>query len=399
MGEFYQTHPYPPPVDDLDAYRRAWNDARRRADSHLFWPSEAYRDDRSILVAGCGSVQAAHYAVRWPRARVVGIDVSETSLAFSRELKGKHALENLELARLAIEDAAQLGETFEHIVATGVLHHLPDPAAGLRALRGVLERDGAMHLMLYAPYGRAGIYLLQEYARRLHLRWSVGEIRDLVATLKALPPDHPIAPLLRSAPDFATPAGVADALLHPNDRPYSVPQVLELLESAGLRFGRWLRQAPYLACCGAIASTPHAAALTAMPDAAEHAAMELFRGSMTRHSAIAHRSDRDAPAAPDFEDALEYVPVRLPETVAVRERLPAGAAAVLINRSHTFTDLYLPVDAARERFWNAIDGARTIRDICAARADAGFALDFVRALWRWDQVVFDTSRSGRAIPS
>ena len=77
VSRFYESHPYPPPVDDLDAYRKSWDDRRRRAESHLFWPAEPYRDDRSILVAGCGTTQAAHYALRWPRARVLGIDVSK----------------------------------------------------------------------------------------------------------------------------------------------------------------------------------------------------------------------------------------------------------------------------------------------------------------------------------
>ena len=83
---FYEAHPYPPPVDDLQAYRQAWDDQRRRANSHLFWPAEPFRDDRSILVAGCGTTQAAHYALRWPRARVIGIDVSAKSIAFTQEL-------------------------------------------------------------------------------------------------------------------------------------------------------------------------------------------------------------------------------------------------------------------------------------------------------------------------
>src|SRR5580698_6539178 len=87
VSDFYENHPYPPPVDDLEAYRTLWDDARRRTESALFWPSEPYRDDRSILVAGCGTTQAAHYAVRWPHATVVGVDVSAQSLAFSEGLK------------------------------------------------------------------------------------------------------------------------------------------------------------------------------------------------------------------------------------------------------------------------------------------------------------------------
>ena len=153
---FYERHPYPPPVDDLEAYRKAWDNRRRRAESHLFWPAEPYREDRSILVAGCGTTQAAHYALRWPRAQVVGIDVSAKSIAFTQGLKRKHALANLEVRQLAVERAAELGQGFEHVVCTGVLHHLPDPDAGLRALHDVLEPTGALNVMVYAPYGRGG---------------------------------------------------------------------------------------------------------------------------------------------------------------------------------------------------------------------------------------------------
>ncbi len=394
MGDFYESHPYPPPVDDLDAYRLTWDDRRRRVDSHLFWPDEQYRADRSILVAGCGTMQAAHYAVRWPDARVVGIDVSEHSIAFERELKQKHSLENLELHRIEIERAGELGELFDHVVCTGVLHHLPDPAAGLQALRGVLAPSGAMHVMMYAPFGRAGIYLLQEYCRRLGMGWTSEELDELAMTLKALPRDHPIAPLLMRSPDFATKAGLADALLHPNDRAYSVPQFMEFLRGAGLAFGRWVRQAPYLPQCGALAGTPHRSRLAALPPEEQYAAVELFRGTMVRHSAVAYLADAaERRYQADFSsDAwLDYVPIRLPGTTVVKERLPAGAAAVLINRNHTDTDLYLPVNAERLRTFEAIDGKRSAGAIGGAAGDRNAARDFFRQLWEWDQVVFDAS--------
>jgi SAM-dependent methyltransferase len=393
VADFYERHPYPAPVDDLDSYRRSWDNRRRRAESHLFWPAEPYRDGRSILVAGCGTTQAAHYAVRWPRSRVVGIDVSAKSIAFTQELKQKYALDNLEVRQLPVERAAELSESFEYVVSTGVLHHLPDSDAGLRALRDVLAPNGAMHVMVYAPYGRAGVYLLQDYCRRLRIGNSASEISDLAATLKALPPDHPIAPLLRNSPDFATSAGLADALLHPRDRSYSVPQLMEFLDRAGLEFGRWLRQAPYLPWCGALASAPHHSKLIELTAEGQYAAIELFRGTMLRHSAVAYRKDRLAQNASfDFEgDAwLRYTPVRLPDTIVVRDRLPPGASAVLINRNHTYTDLYLPIDGPQDRLLEKIDGKRTIAEICGP-GDRSLAREFFRQLWRWDQIVLDTS--------
>ncbi|MEO7201123.1 MAG: class I SAM-dependent methyltransferase [Candidatus Tumulicola sp.] len=394
VSEFYERYPYPPPKDDLEAYRQSWDSHRRRAESHLFWPREKYREDRSILVAGCGTTQAAHYAVRWPHATVVGVDVSAQSLAFSEGLKRKHGLDNLELQQLPIDRVAELERDFDHVVCTGVLHHLADPDAGLRALRGVLAPKGAINVMLYAPYGRAGVYLLQDYCRRIGVGSSERDVDELAASLKALPPDHPIASLLRSSPDFADKAGLADALLHPQDRAYDVPELMDLLDRAGLAFGRWLRQAPYLPWCGALASTPHQPKLAALPPQEQYAAIELFRGTMARHTAVAYqKSQATLSHAIDFEgDAwLGYTPIRLPDTIALRERLPDGAAAVLINRNHTFTDLYLPVDATEERLLAGIDGTRTIAEICGKNVDRDVARTSFQKFWRWDQVVFDTS--------
>lgn len=394
VNAFYERHPYPLPVDDMDAYRRAWDDQRRRAESHLFWPSEPYRDDRSILVAGCGTTQAAHYALRWPRAKVVGIDVSAKSIAFTKELKRNHALDNLEVHQLALERVAELGHSFEYVVCTGVLHHLSEPDVGLRSLRNVLAPRGALHLMVYAPYGRAGVYMLQDYCRRLGIGHTDSEIRDLAATLKTLPPDHPLVPLLRNSPDFANSAGISDALLHPRDRSYSVPDLLDFLDRAELSFGRWVRQAPYLPCCGALATTPHQSKLLTLAADEQYAAVELFRGSMVRHSVVAYRRDRAAQAwSVDFDgDAwLGYIPIRLPDTIAVRDRLPTGATAVLINRNHTYTDLYLPIDTHQEGLLAAIDGERNIAEICGEAGDRSLARAFFNQLWRWDQIVLDTS--------
>jgi hypothetical protein len=70
-----------------------------------------------------------------------------------------------------------------------------------------------------------------------------------------------------------------------------------------------------------------------------------------------------------------------------------GAAAVLINRNHISNDLYLPIDARPYRLFAAIDGGRTIAEICREEDDPSLARDFFQRLWRWDQVVFDTSCS------
>ena len=391
---FYERHPYPGYVEGLEGYRAHADDTgAKRAEHHLLWPARPFREDHAVLVAGCGTMQAVKRAIRWPQARITGIDISAASLAQARELKERHRLDNLQLRQLPVERAGELDAEFDEIVCTGVLHHLPDPDAGLAALRGVLARDGAMQLMVYAPHGRAGIYLLQDYCRRLGIGSTPAEIRELADVLRLLPEDHPLWPLLQHSPDFRYDAGIADALLNPQDRPYSVPQLHAFIGGNGLRFGRWLRQAPYLARCGAPARSPHAARLAALEPAAQHAAIELFRGDMVRHTAIAYRDD--APhdlGTVDFggEAWLDHRPLRLPGAVCVEEKLPPGAAGVLVNRRHTDRDLYLVVDAAERATHAAIDGTARVRELLSRHRPTDGPRFFER-LWQHDQVVFDAS--------
>lgn len=394
VRDFYTRHPYPPPVENLDRARDEWRDSsRQRAEFHLLWPDRPYRSELDILVAGCGTWQAAKYALCRPHARVVGIDVSPTSLEHTERLKRQYGLTNLDTYQLAIEDAVALGRRFDLIVCTGVLHHLADPETGLRALRRVLRTDGALYLMLYAPYGRTGVYLLQDYCRTLGIGTSEQELCALTVVLAALPSQHPLAGLLRGSRDARNADALADALLNPRDRAYSVPQLLELLERGGLRLSRWYWQAPYLPYCGAIASTPHASRLAALSPREQFTALELWRGTMTAHSLIAYRSDGAAGTGVDFDGTEwpHYVPLRLPSTLCVEERLPPGAAAVLLNRSHLHHDIVLPVDAMEKRWFDAIDGRRTIAAIVASGGDAPpvRARTFFENLWRYDQVTYD----------
>ena len=398
VRDFYDKHPYPPPVDGLEGYRQKWQDeGRQRADYHLFWPAKPYSEEIKILVAGCGTSQAARYALRHPAARIVGIDVSSTSIQETEKLKGEYGLTNLELVQLQIERVEELDQQFDQIICTGVLHHLSDPQVGLRALHLVLEPDGALLLMVYATYGRTGIYMIQEYCRRLGIGTSDEEITKLAETLMSLPLGHPLAQLLGETPDFRRKAALADALLNPQDRSYTVPQLLDLIAGAGLRFGRWLRQAPYLPQCGDLANTPHTDRLAQFPVQEQYAAVELFRGTILRHSAICYRDDDPNLAQPvqfDDEEWLSFIPHRLPRTTIVEERLPPGAAAVLINQSHTDTDIYLPINEQEKQIVEAIDGQRSIAEIMArvAPKQQDRVRTFFQKLWWYDQTSFEISR-------
>jgi len=394
VREFYERYPYPRPINSLDKYRQLWQDRqRRRADYHLFWPSKSYREDYSILIAGCGTSQAAKHALRWPAAQVVGIDFSATSVQCTEGLKRKYDLNNLQVHQLPIEQVKDLGTSFDQIVCTGVLHHLANPDVGLRALHDVLKPDGAMHLMVYAPYGRAGIYLLQEFCNRIDIQATDEEIRDIIAALRALPPGHPLENLMREAPDFREESGLADALLNPRDRAYSVPQLFDFIERGGLAFGRWVRQAPYIPKCGAISNIPQAPRIAQLPLVDQYAEVELFRGTIVTHSVVLYRNDSPDRQLVSFagDDWISYVPIRMPDTICIQERLPRGAAAVLINQNHTYRDLVMPIDSTEKSLFDAVDGNSSIGDIMQTLSSSQImARAFFERLWWYDQVVFQT---------
>jgi hypothetical protein len=76
----------------------------------------------------------------------------------------------------------------------------------------------------------------------------------------------------------------------------------------------------------------------------------------------------------------------------------AGAAGVLINQTHAYRDLIMPIDSTEKRLFDAIDGNSSIGGIVERTlpsAQTKSQLDMARAFFeklRWyDQVVFDAS--------
>jgi hypothetical protein len=120
---------------------------------------------------------------------------------------------------------------------------------------------------------------------------------------------------------------------------------------------------------------------------------------MAKHNFIAYRDDRLGESQPitfGGDAWREYVPLRLPWILCIRDRVPPGSVAVLINRAHTYPDLALPIDAAQERIFTAIDGNRPIDEILRIAAKAGGreqARRFIEQLWEYDQIVFDATSS------
>jgi SAM-dependent methyltransferase len=233
---------YPIPVEDMRtaiAQGSYWEIGDPLLYHPLFWPHKRSVEKLDILVAGCGSVQAAYYACRNPNWTVTGVDISESSLAHQQKLKDRHSLSNLTLRKLELEKVDTLGQSYDFIVSTGVLHHLSDPDLGLAALREVLHPDGVLNLMVYGKSLRLGVYMMQDVFRLLGLEQKQEDVEIVKATIRDLPGEHALRRYLKYAGDLHYDAAYVDTFLHPSDRAYYVNEVYEFTRRAGLEFLTW----------------------------------------------------------------------------------------------------------------------------------------------------------------
>jgi SAM-dependent methyltransferase len=387
----YERYVYPEPVLDLGASADLLYECDPFLRATSYWPRAPRPERLDILVAGCGANAAARYAWLHPGAQVVGLDFSRASLAHEDRLRIKHGLKNLELIEGRIEDTRELlrGRDFDFIETSGVLHHLPDPARGLASLAPLLRRDGVMFIMLYAKYGRAGLYMLQELFRMLALPQNSEGVLTVRECLLALSPDHPVRPYLQRSNDLEFDTTIVDAFLHRCDRPYTVADCLALVASAGLVHQGWIENDFYypeglLSGHGDIYGR-----IAALPEPAMWEAMELI-GWIARHGFYVCRAERD-PASYrlhfDGPALLDEVPEIAPGT-KVESTLDGSDVRIRLNRPASSP---VTLDGSHARALAAIDGRRSVR-ACCERAGAGtggagedmasFARDLFRTLWR-----------------
>lgn len=391
VSRHYEQWTYPPPIDDLEAWSaNNWSLIDPVHAHRVYWPDREYKADLDILVAGCGTNQAAVIAYTNPAAKVVGVDVSQASLDHEQYLKDKHGLWNLELRRLPIEELPTLGLDFDLVISTGVLMVLADPLVGMKALAGCARKDGVISIMLYAKYGRIGVEMLQSAFRDMGLGLDAGSVHVVRDAISTLPQDHPIQSYLRVAgsDDLQFDTGVVDTFLHRRDRNYTVDECLDLVTSAGLEFQGWFFNSPYHVHDFFIPPNGCYQAVAALPQAKIWSVMERIETLNACHFFMASRPERPKESyVIDFsaERSLDYVPIM---------RLRCGLSGNEIFR----TDWRLTLSPTQLPFVQEVDGRRTIREIAervAHRSESRpgglaeletFSRKLFQALWRYDFV-------------
>lgn len=363
----YERWSYPSPIEDLPMWLQdhwQWFDPSH---AHpILWPGGGYRPDLDILIAGCGTNQAAVLAYTNPAARVVAIDVSETSLAHNRRLADAYSLTNLELHRLPIEHVASLKRDFDLVITTGVLHHLADPEVGMRALAERLRPDAVLAVMVYAKYGRMGVEMMQSAFSDMGLVEDAPSVRLVVDALEHLDADHPVMSYLTIASDLDGDAALIDTFLPGRARTYTIDECRELVAGAGLEFQGPFFNAPYYAPHGS--TSEFLSRVAGLPREKQWSVMERVNWRNACHFFMACRTDLPKESySIDFAsaEAFAYVP-------SFRYRCS------LTGRRVVRPDWGMELSPADVALLQQVDGVRSIAQMAPG------TLDLVQRLWQLD---------------
>jgi SAM-dependent methyltransferase len=313
----YEALPYPhrDPADEARRLIEGSPSGLAEVIHCVFAGKRRLSDPLRVLVAGGGTgdatiMLAQHMADARNPGTIDYIDLSRAARAVCEARAQARGLTNIRFHSGSLLDVAAIAPgPFDYVDCCGVLHHLNDPAAGLRALVSVLAESGGMGLMVYAPYGREGVYPMQALLRSLTPEDRPPGERLAVAksVLAALPPTNQLArnPVVQ---DHRTggDAGLYDLLLHSRDRAYTIDAFEDLLAEAGLGVAAMAEAVRYDP--GAYVSDPallnRLAALSARD---RRAFCEVAAGTMNKHVVYAVPRDRAEQAAADPAD-LSLVP-------------------------------------------------------------------------------------------
>jgi SAM-dependent methyltransferase len=373
----YEAYPYPlrDPRDEAKRLIVGSPGHLREIDYWVFSARRPAARPLRALIAGGGTgdatIMLAQQMAREGRAgSVTWLDRSAAALKIAQARAAARGLGNIVWEQRSLLELPGSGlGTFDYIDCCGVLHHLSDPAQGLRSLLSVLAPGGGLGLMVYAPHGRTGVYMLQDALRLLAPANEVPAARLDVAkrVMRHLPET---AWLRRNGflDDHVNggDAGLYDLLLNPRDRAFTVRELHALLAGEGLAVTCWVEPGRYDPI--PLLPDPRLRARVEALDPIDRVALaEALAGNVSAHIVYCVRRDEQVARA-DFM-AADAVPVLRelsgPEIAAGIQ--PDGTIAFVLD------GLRLPIalPPLAPAILRLIDGRRSVGAIATALAEHG----------------------------
>ena len=271
----------------------------------------------------------------------------------------------VEFRHLSLYDVDRLPGQFDFINCVGVLHHLPDPVAGLNALASKLAPGGIMHVFVYSELGRWEISLMQKALRLLNTGDETVPIEDVERLQTALQAGRTLFEILpennriarqekeRWAGENRADENFADMYLHPQEVDYNCNTLFEWVRTSGLEFVKFSNPR-FWSLDRLLGDSPQLLAQAQrLPNEQQYRLIELL------DPVIAHYEFYLAkPPLPAFDWTSETIPT------AIAHRSPClwyWPGKALLN--YNFESVKL--SQAAFHLLEAADGSQTIAEICS----------------------------------
>ncbi len=237
---FYEAYPYPTGLSEAVAE----NDPALLLGEVRSQQSK--NNPLQVLEAGCGcGLGLLAAARRNPHLQFMGVDINQVGIHQAQQQAHAQELSNIRFQQLDLMHLEALqtpAAGFDLIYSLGVLHHLADPAMGLKNLATLLAPGGVISCMVYGRYGREPLQRLVDAIGLLSDPAEPVEERLQPARLLAGIADNS---LFKSTPWERTSEvddiEFIDRCLHVNEQSYDIESLWRLLQQAGMRFVRWLK--------------------------------------------------------------------------------------------------------------------------------------------------------------
>lgn len=301
------------------------------------------------------------------------VDLSERAREIAESRAKARQLNGIEFVTGSLLDAPKYG-TFDYIDCCGVLHHLPEPQTGFDALAAALTPTGGIGLMVYAPYGRSGVYPLQEaFGQILDGSGPKARLRAARSIFPSVPDGHPFRRNPHLSDHMQSDAGFYDLLLHSVDRPFTVAELAQALDRAGLAITSFSEPGAYDLRRYLPKSIPPPRDLSEIQNMG---LAEMLSGCLKTHVVYAAPKERVSEALAG-KPAMEDVPHLRPDVPAdkVADAI-ARAGRIRLTTASGKKTIELPKASAA--LLAKVDGHRNLASIAA---DVGLSETAIRGKW------------------
>jgi SAM-dependent methyltransferase len=380
---FYGRFPYPWPAAKFDCLQDPNFNVEMLNQELGDWSHSLAPPDARIWVAGCGVNQAVITALRFPKATVLGSDLSSASLDLCAQNARALGVANLELRQESLNQVAYR-EEFDYVICTGVIHHNADPAVTLNRISGALKPSGILELMVYNRFHWVIPVAFQQAIRRLcDGQGTVSDFECELSVTRSIIKQAPASPLLRSYlsrySSDSPESMLADELLQPVIYSYTVDSLKDLAASCNLELLRpSLNQfdkaaGAYsweLSCNDPVVSQLY----EALPDTRR---WEITNFLLLENSPMLwfylQRSDASRPRKSEHQVCEEFLDTVFIQASTLQQNFIRTEQGQYVRSSNAVPYPVSPPDATVRRIFEAVDGFATMREIFERlRLETGF---------------------------